>query len=87
MAASGIGKKRKRGKKDEGQSVRSLGKGKAADTTSRTGGIGEDVEEEDDDGAAGGEDGIVEAGGKVDRVAEQKKMKYDSILYSCCHAY
>ena len=76
LAASGVGKKRRRRKKDETQSVRSAGKGKTADTASRTGGMGEDVEEEDDDGAAGGEEGIVESGVKVDRVAEQKKMKY-----------
>ena len=69
------GKKRGRKRKDA-ESVKSADKTRTADGRSR-GGLDDDAEEDEGEGEGeGADDNLVDAGHKIDRVAEQKRMAY-----------
>jgi hypothetical protein len=78
VAASGISGKQGKGKgkrKRGGGSVRSGTVKGAADGRSATGRQEED-EEEEVDGEDEGDDGVVDAGAKVDKAQEKRKLAY-----------
>ena len=64
-------------------SVRSGTAKATADGKSGIGQVGDEVAEEEEEEEGDGDDGMVDAGGKVDRAAEKKKMAFVDSVQEC----